>query len=207
MKSNKIVSAQMLRQSEDVDLLFIFVSQNYFIELYDNGYITAVDYKEIKNRLDNDSDYRNTVFHISQVCWIDDDNHLDYTSELDKMPFTDAIDIFAYKRFQHNSSSLWKNEEIDDDEIFKKEDEYYNPESELFSKTEEELLYNLAHSVLYSNSANLTPQQLEDIRYIFFCDLSKLKVANFTNRSNTTVRDSYKLAIKKILSYFYSKGV
>lgn len=206
-KKNERMSAEKLRALEDVDLLFIFVSNNYFIEIYDNGYLIVSDYNDVIYLVNGTIDYRNTVFHIKQVRWLDEENHIDFTNELDNMELVDALDLYSFQRFQHNSSSAFKNKVIIDSEKLQKINDYRTPETELLKKMLINSLTQTAHSVLYDNSANLTDQQLEDIRYIFFCELAKKTVAEFTNRSNTTVHDSYKLAMKKIIEYFNREGV
>lgn len=188
-------------------MLFIFVSNNYFIEIYDNGYLIVSDYNDVIYLANGTLDYRNTVFHINQVRWLDEENHINFTNELDNMELVVALDLYSFQRFQHNSSSAFKNKEIIDSEKLLNVKDFRNPETELFKKLSENSLLQTAHSVLFDNSANLTDQQLEDIRYIFFCELPKKTIAEFTNRSNTTVHDSYKLAMKKITDYFNREGV
>lgn len=206
-KKDERLSAEKLRALEDVDLLFIFVSNNYFIEIYDNGYLIVSDYNDVIYLANGTLDYRNTVFHINQVRWLDEENHINFTNELDNMELVVALDLYSFQRFQHNSSSAFKNKEIIDSEKLLNVKDFRNPETELFKKLSENSLLQTAHSVLFDNSANLTDQQLEDIRYIFFCELPKKTIAEFTNRSNTTVHDSYKLAMKKITDYFNREGV
>lgn len=201
-KVNRRMTASTIRASEDIELLFIFVKSNYIIEIYDNGYIIANDYNTSINYTNGSTDYRHTVYHINQIEYVDADSKMNFTDSFNNMDYLDAIDFFTLTRFQHNNDSYSIIAEVPLEEMDLLASDLCNPEYELIERKEEQELFRIAHSVLYDNIANLTTQQLDDFRYLFFCDLSKSEIAKLTCRSYSTVRDSYDLAMNKSIKLF-----
>lgn len=201
------VSAKKIRANEKVDRLYLFASTKYFFEIHDDGYIIASDPLDVIENQDGKSDFRSTAFHVSQVEWIDDSTRKNFTNELDQMDFMKALDAFSYKRFQHNTESnlLERESSFDEIELIEGIHNYHLTEPAEFDEVCEEMT-SIAHDILYKNVASLTAQQLIDIRCIFLDGMSKIDVAKTTHRSNTTVHDSYRAALRKITKYFINLG-